>query len=85
MEDCPLEVGGCFPCDRAWALMRTDTLGEFDAADPQWVNKMSFYAACSSGDRRRGPCGVADTFPPALKANSVVLLCAKCQAQLLKT
>lgn len=49
LTQCRLEVGGCFPSDRKWALMREDRLHEFDAMEPKWVHKMSFFAACSAG------------------------------------
>mmetsp|Transcript_38693 Transcript_38693/g.106584 ORF Transcript_38693/g.106584 Transcript_38693/m.106584 type:complete len:317 (-) Transcript_38693:265-1215(-) len=50
LTTCSLQVGGCFPADRLWALMRRDKLEDFDAEEPKWVHKMSFYAACSAGN-----------------------------------
>jgi len=49
LNECFLEVGNCIPGDRSWAMLRTDQLSEFDPKNPGWVNKMSFYAACSAG------------------------------------
>eukprot|EP00441_Pelagodinium_beii_P005341 CAMPEP_0197691046 /NCGR_PEP_ID=MMETSP1338-20131121/109181_1 /TAXON_ID=43686 ORGANISM="Pelagodinium beii, Strain RCC1491" /NCGR_SAMPLE_ID=MMETSP1338 /ASSEMBLY_ACC=CAM_ASM_000754 /LENGTH=246 /DNA_ID=CAMNT_0043273555 /DNA_START=31 /DNA_END=767 /DNA_ORIENTATION=+ len=49
LQSCKLGVGCSLPSDRTWALMRVDKTGEFDDNSPQWVHKMSFFAACSAG------------------------------------
>lgn len=50
LSSCRLEVGGCFPADRSWALLRSENMEKFDPQFPSWLHKECFYSAYSVGE-----------------------------------